>query len=77
MAINGLCSTNVCSILVYSMILLQYLHRLGKECDISAAISISASFDPFMTRKSIEGETINKYLYSRAIIGGIKNIVRR
>lgn len=56
---------------------MQYLHQLGKECDISAAISISACWDPFISKKSLENDILNRNLYSRVIVGNIKNLVRR
>lgn len=58
-----------------SMILTQYLHQLGKECDISAVISISPSWDPFVSRKSLEEVKINKLLYSRLMVKNLKAMV--
>lgn len=60
-----------------SMLLTQYLHQLGKECDISAVISVSASWDPFSSRKSLEDVLINKVLYSRVMVNNLKAIVKR
>lgn len=59
------------------MILVQYLHQLGKECDISAVISVSACWDPFITKRSLESEMLNKFLYSRVLVSKIKDLVRR
>lgn len=60
-----------------SMILTQYLHQLGKECDINVAISISACWDPFISRESLEEKKINKLLYSRVLVNNIKAIVEK
>ena len=59
------------------MLLTQYLHQLGQECDISGVISISASWDPFVSRKSLEDVKINKVLYSRVMVNNLKAIVKK
>lgn len=59
------------------MILTQYLHQLGKECDINVAIAISACWDPFISRESLEEKKINKLLYSRVLVNNIKAIVEK
>lgn len=64
---------NVC---LYRMILVQYLHQLGKKCDISLAIVISAGWDPFLSKKSF-AKIVNKTLYSRPMIRSIKHYLVR
>lgn len=60
------------------MILTQYLHQLGKECDLNAVISVSATWDPSLTKRSLEEDSlINKWVYSRVMVSGIKAMVRR
>ena len=62
----------------HSMILTQYLHQLGKQCDLSAVIAVSMSWQPFMTRKSLEeGPLINKWVYSRLMVTNIQGMVKR
>lgn len=58
------------------MILIQYLHQLGSLCELSAVISISAGWDPFVSKKNLEGITINRLLYSRLIVNNIKGMMR-
>lgn len=59
------------------MIMTQYLHQLGRECDLSAAIVVSVIWDPFVSRVNLEERLDNKLLYSRAMVNGIKSIVKR
>lgn len=66
----------VISLVLSSMILTQYLHQLGKECDISGAIVISATWEPFATRKSLEDVFINRVLYSRLMVNNLKAIIK-
>ena len=41
------------------MILTQYCHRLGKECDLKAVISVCACMDLFASKHSLENQYIN------------------
>ena len=59
------------------MLLTQYLHQLGKECDLSAVISVSSPWDPFTSRKNIEDVVINRMLYTRVIVKKMKAILKR
>ena len=59
------------------MILTQYCHQLGKECDLKAVISVCACMDPFATKHSLENQYINRTLYTNFLINEICDIVER
>ena len=61
----------------FSMILTQYCHRLGKECDLKAVISVCACMDPFATKHSLENQYINRNFYTTFLINEICDIVER
>lgn len=60
------------------MILTQYLHQLGEECDLNAVISVSAAWEPSLSKRSLEEDSlINKWVYSRLMVSRIKKMVKR
>lgn len=59
------------------MILIQYLHQLGKECDLEAVISISAAWDPFKTVDSLEKKWHNRLLYSKHVAKNLRKMFIR
>ena len=61
----------------FSMILTQYCHRLGKECDLKAVISVCACMDPFATKHSLENQYINRNFYTAFLTNEICDIVER
>ena len=61
----------------FSMILTQYCHRLGKECDLKAVISVCACMDPFATKHSLENQYINRNFYTAFITNEMCDRVER
>ena len=59
-----------------SMILTQYLHQLGRECDLCAVISISSGWRPFISKASLESGIINR-VYCNTMVSNIKAMVKR
>ena len=59
------------------MILTQYCHQLGKECDLKAVISVCACMDPFATKHSLENQYINRNFYTAFLTNEICDIVER
>lgn len=65
------------SLPLYSMILTQYCHQLGKECDLKAAISIAACWDPFVSKESLENQLINRHIYTAFLTDQLQDIIIR
>ena len=59
------------------MILTQYLHQMGEQCDMHAVMIVSSAWDPFETQKSLENRLSNRILYSRFLSKTLRNLVRR
>ena len=59
------------------MILTQYCHQLGKECDLKGVVSVSACFDPFLTKDSLENQAVNRRIYTTFLINEVCDIIRR
>jgi len=60
-----------------SATLTQYLHQMGKQCDMHAVMIVSATWDPFKTQKSVENRLSNRILYSHFLSKTLRNLVRR
>lgn len=59
-----------------SMILTQYCHQLGEECDLKAVISVSAILESFMSKESLEEPWLNK-VYTRYLAEHLCDIIHR
>ena len=58
------------------MILTQYCHQLGKECDLKAAIAVSAVMECTLSRKNLEEPWMN-YIYTRYLANHLCNLIQR
>ncbi len=59
------------------MLLVQYQHRLGRNCTLAAVIACSASWDPHVTARVLETQFFNNLFYSRTLANDLKDLFNR
>jgi len=62
---------------LFSMLLVQYQHRLGRKCCLAAVIACSASWDPHVTSRALETKFFNNLFYSRTLANDLKDLFKR